>query len=173
MTRGNTIDPKKLFLRLLALMLRVALVAGMIGGGWFAYSRLPREPAASSGSPKQTDVDVILRLPGGVQTERLDIPVEFSPVDIVAVRHEFNSEPRSGKRFDDFLKERKNGRSSIEVTLDKNGRASAVVPVGDWWVHAVLAGDEAMEWRLHVTVVGHEQTIELNSENVYTRSRSF
>ena len=167
------IDPRHVFFRLLAIVLRIALVAALAGMAWLVYQRLPADGTANPGTTNQTTIQVVLHLPANVQGANLDIPVEFSPVDIVAVRHEFNSEPRSGKRFDEFLKERKSGRASVSITLDKNGRGSANVPPGEWWVHAVVVGEEALEWRLHVKITGSEQTIDLTPENVYTRSRSF
>ena len=74
---------------------------------------------------------------GGVA---LDMPVELYPVDIVAVRHEYFTERRAGKRFDDFLNERMNGRTSINVRLDEKGQSSVcsqsrqlVGPCGAVW----------------------------------------
>lgn len=166
-------DPKQTFFRLVAIVLRIALVAALAGAAWLVYQRLPADGPVNARLANQTAIQIALRLPANLQGARLDIPVEFSPVDIVAVRHEFNSEPRSGKRFDEFLKERKSGRVSVSVTLDNNGRGSANVPPGEWWVHAVAIGEEALEWRLHVKITGSEQTIDLTPENVYTRSRSF
>jgi hypothetical protein len=99
--------------------------------------------------------------------------VELYPVDIVAVRHEFFTEPRAGKRFEDFLKERMKGRSPISGQLDKNGRGTVVLTPGVWWLHAKLAGEEDLEWRLRVSVTGAKQTVELTPQNAYTRTKTF
>src|SRR5829696_4108338 len=90
-----------LFRRLAILALRVALVAGLFGAGWLVYSKLP-----ATSSPveelRTTNVQIVLRQPdnGG---PALNLPVSLYPVDVVAVRHEFFTEPRTGKRFEDFL----------------------------------------------------------------------
>jgi len=102
-----------------------------------------------------------------------DIPIEISPVDIVAVRHEFFVEPRAGQRFDEFLHQRMNGRNLINARLDSRGRTSVAVPRGDWWIHAILSGEDDLEWRLHISITGGKQTVELTPQNAYTRSKSF
>jgi hypothetical protein len=89
------------------------------------------------------------------------------------VRHEFFTEPRAGKRFDDFLKDRMRGRSPVSGKLDKQGNGTVVLPPGNWWLHAKLSGEQELEWRLPVTVTGQHQTIELNPQNAYTRSKTF
>ena len=82
-------------------------------------------------------------------------------------------ENSSGKRFDDFLKERMKGRSPVNVKLDQEGKGSALLSPGSWWLHAKLKGDEEIEWRLPVTVIGAKQVVELTAQNAYTRSRVF
>lgn len=116
---------------------------------------------------------MVLRLPAGLGNGDLDIPVELYPVDVVAVRHEFFTERRAGKRFDDFLNERMEGRRTISARLDKQGVGLVVVSAGSWWVHARLEGEEELEWRLPINVAGSKQTVELTPQNVYTRARSF
>jgi hypothetical protein len=103
----------------------------------------------------------------------LDVAVEFYPVDIVAVHHEYFTERRAGKRFDDFLTERMNGRRPVTARLDQSGRALVTISPGNWWVHAALAGEEDLEWRLPVSIAGPKQTIELTPQNAYTRTKSF
>jgi hypothetical protein len=115
-----------------------------------------------------------LRQPDGNEVDDdLEIAVELYPIDIVAVRHEYFTERRAGKRFDDFLKERMEGRTPITARLDKQGQASVVINAGNWWLHALLSGEEDLEWRLPISVTGRKQTIELTWQNVYTRTRSF
>jgi len=166
-------DPKSLFFRLLAIILRAGLVVALAGAAWLIYHRLPVTSTAKSASANQASVQILLQLPADLQGVRLDIPVEFSPVDIVQVRHEYYSEPRNGKRFEEFVNERKNGRTSLTTTLDKSGRGALQVPSGTWWVNAVIVGEETLEWRVKIAISGSEQTLELNTENLYTRSRSF
>ena len=77
------------------------------------------------------------------------------------------------RKFDDFLKERMKGRSPVNTRLDKQGHGSVVLAPGSWWLHAKISGDEEIEWRLPVTVIGPKQVIELTPQNAYTRSRTF
>ncbi len=111
--------------------------------------------------------------PAGINAASLDINVELYPVDIVAVRHEYFTERRAGKRFDDFLNERMQGRRPVNAKLDKDGQATVVVAAGSWWLNAILPGDEDLEWRLPINVAGSKQIVELTSQNVYTRTKSF
>ena len=117
-------------------------------------------------------MQIVLRGPD-LNKEALDITVEIYPIDIVAVRHEYFTERRAGKRFDDFLSERMKGRTPVTTRLDKQGQTAVGLYPGNWWLHALLAGEEELEWRLPITVTGNKQIIELTSENVYTRARSF
>ena len=153
------------------LVLRVALVVALIGAGWLIYRQLP----ASAQAPediRSTNLQIVLHQPetGG---PALDVQISLYPVNVVAVRHEFFSEPRAGKRWDDFLKERMKGRSPVNVQLDKEGKGSTMLAPGSWWLHAKIKGDEEIEWRLPVTVIGPKQIVELTAENAYTRSRVF
>lgn len=159
--------------RLVTIGLRSALIVALVGAGWFIYSRLPyspqTQPATSEG---KTTLQIVLR-GSDISSEALDITVEIYPIDIVAARHEYFTERRAGKRFDDFLSERMKGRTPVTTRLDKQGQTSVGLYPGNWWLHALLAGEEELEWRLPITVTGNKQTIELTSENVYTRARSF
>lgn len=161
-----------LFSSLLTLLLRAGLVVALISTGWTIYQQLPASttttPHAVSG---KTTLEIFLRPAPGV--EALDIPIELYPVDIVAVRHEYFTERRAGKRFDDFLSERMKGRSPVTARLDKQGQASVVISPGSWWLHALSSGEEDLEWRLPINVAGRRQTVELTSQNIYTRTRSF
>src|SRR6185436_14103272 len=117
-------------------------------------------------------LQIVLRQPPDNYNMGLDVPVNLYPVDIVAVRHEFFTEPRAGKRFEDFLKERMRGRSPISARLDKQGQGAVSLSPGSWWLHVTLPGDEQLEWRLPVKVAGTKQIVELTSQNAYTRSKS-
>lgn len=153
-------------------VLQVALVSTLVGAGWLIYKRLPTSPSSEEELRGVTSLQIVLHRPDD-NAAHLDVTVDLYPVDIVAVRHEFFTEPRVGKRFDDFLKERMKGRSPVTTHLDKQGRGLVSLPPGNWWLHAKLSGDEELEWRLPVSVVGSKQTLELTSQNAYTRSKSF
>ena len=156
--------------RILTIGLRAALIVALVGAGWFIYSRLPQQ-AQTPGSEGKTTLQIVLRTSG--INAPLNINVDIYPVDLVAVRDEYFTERRAGKRFDDFLSERMKGRTPVTTRLDEQGQTSIGLHPGNWWLHALLAGEEELEWRLPIIVTGKKQVIELTSENVYTRARSF
>jgi hypothetical protein len=154
--------------------LRLALVVALVAAGWMVYKKLPNNgPGSTSSVSGQTTLQILLQPPPDMGKTARDIPIEISPVDIVAVRHEFFVEPRAGQRFDEFLHQRMNGRNLINARLDSQGRAAVSVPPGNWWLHAILSGEEDLEWRLPLSINGGKQTVELNPQNAYTRSKSF
>ena len=159
---------------LLTVLLRAALVVALFISGWLVYNRLPHQ---ASPNPQvtnaQTTLQIVLHSPADNGADALDIPVDLYPIDIIAARHEYFTERRAGKRFDDFLSERMKGRRPVSAKLDKQGQTSVAVTPGSWWLHAQLPGDENLEWRLPLDVAGQKQTIELTSQNVYTRTKSF
>jgi hypothetical protein len=160
--------------RFLTALLRVALIIALVFSGWLIYSKLPHQTAETRQTKRgETTLQIVLRPSEGGGAEALDIPFDLYPFDIVAARHEFFTERRAGTRFDDFLKERMKGRTPITAKLDKHGQAFVVVGPGSWWLHAQLPGNENLEWRLPIDIVGPKQTIELTSQNVYTRTKSF
>jgi hypothetical protein len=152
--------------------LQVGLLVVLFGAGWAIYRQLPVNTAVRSDQTTTTLQIVIQRPPESVGLA-LDVAVSLYPVDVVAVRHEFFTEPRAGKRFEDFLKERMKGRSPINARLDKQGQGSVTLAPGSWWLHATLSGDEQLEWRLPVTVTGAKQVVELTPQNAYTRTKTF
>lgn len=161
-----------IFYSLITLLLRAGLVVALISAGWAIYSQLPASPLTNPQAARgDTTLQIVLLPTPGI--EALDIPVELYPIDIVAVRHEYFTERRAGKRFDDFLSERMKGRSPVTARLNKQGQTSVVISPGNWWLHALSAGEEDLEWRLPINVAGRKQTVELTSQNVYTRTRSF
>jgi len=156
------------------LVLRTGLIAALIAAGWAIYSQLPDQPATEPQAANgETVLQIVLRPSLTREAEVLDIPVELYPVDIVSVRDEYFSERRAGKRFDDFLSERMKGRNPVTAKLDRQGQTSVVINPGNWWLHALLSGDEELEWRLPIKVSGRKQTVELTSQNIYARTRSF
>lgn len=167
---ASAVKTTSTFYHLLTLLLRAGLVVALFAAGWWIYRELPYQPnGAAPASHGDTSLQIVLRHRAGA----LDIPVELYPVDVMAVRHEYFTERRAGKRFDDFLTERMEGRQTISARLDKQGQGVVLVRAGNWWIHARLEGEEELEWRLPVNVVGPKQTVELTSQNVYTRARSF
>jgi len=164
---------KSPFRGLLILALQVALIVMLVGAGWFIYRQLPDDATEARSSQGTTTVQIIIRQPPEGAGPALDVAVSLYPVDIVAVKHEYFTEPRPGKRLEDFVKERMKGRSPINTHLDKQGQGSVTLAPGSWWLHATLAGDEQLEWRLPVTVTGAKQVIELTPQNAYTRSKTF
>jgi hypothetical protein len=159
---------------LLTVFLRAALVAALFIAGWLVYSKLPPEPdKGTRAANAETTLQIVLRSPADSGADALDIAVDLYPIDIVAARHEYFTERRAGKRFDDFLSERMKGRTPVSAKLDQQGQTSVVVSQGSWWLHAQLSGDENLEWRLQLNVAGRKQIVELTSQNVYTRTKSF
>jgi hypothetical protein len=161
------------FRSLLIVGLQIGLILLLAGAGWMIYRRLPESGSEVKSDQRTTTLQIVIRQAPESAGPSLDVPVSLYPVDIVAVRHEFFTEPKPGKRFEDFLKERMRGRSPINARLDKQGQGAVLLAPGSWWLHATLPGDEQLEWRLPVTVVGSRQTVELTPQNAYTRSKTF
>ena len=160
--------------RLVTMILRAALVGTLFVAGWLVYKQLPADVGPGAAQPNgETSLQIVLRQSPDMGGVTLDIPIEIYPVDIVAVRHEYFTERRAGKRFDDFLSERMNGRTPVNARLDQKGQATVIVGQGSWWVHAVLSGEEDIEWRLPINVTGSRQVIELTTQNAYGRTKSF
>ena len=172
MTEQNSIR-RPVARSLAILLLRVALVALLVGAGWVIYKQLPAAESETANDHSGTNVQIVLHNVPDTGAAALDVRVDIYPVDIVAVRHEFFTEPRAGKRFEDFLKERMKGRAPINLRLDRQGQGSVSLSPGNWWLHTTLSGEEEVEWRLPLTITGQKQTIELTPQNAYTRSKSF
>ena len=158
---------------LIIVALQALLIFMLVGAGWLIYRRIPASGAEGDYNLQATDLQIFIRQTPESVGPSLDVAVSLYPVDIVAVRHEYFTEPPKGKRFEDFLKERMKGRSPVNARLDKQGRGSVSLPPGSWWLHATLSGDEQLEWRLPVTVTGTRLVIELTPQNAYTRSQTF
>jgi hypothetical protein len=157
-------------------LMRVALLLALAGAVWSVYRGLPADDATADGSTASASTTVlsIQLLPSATDAgASLGVLVELYPVDITAVRREYNSEPRQGVRFDDFLKRRMSGRTPLEAQLNQQGQATVNVTPGKWWLHAVLDGQYNVEWRLPVNVYGRRQTILLTSDNAYARTKTF
>jgi hypothetical protein len=152
--------------------MQATLIIALIGAGWMIYRHLPTSAAGERDRGTST-LQIVLRQPPDGMSIPLDVAVSLYQVDIVAVRHEFFTEPRAGKRFEDFLKDRIRGRSPIVARLDKQGQGVVALTPGSWLLHATLPGEEQLEWRLPVKVGGPKQIVELTMQNAYTRSKSF
>src|SRR5216684_5873446 len=165
---------ENLAVAVMKIVLGVALVGGMFGAGWNVYRRLPGDGAAAmnlaaTDSRAETKLTVVLR--NDITGATMNSPVELYPFDLVAAQREFQATPHLAREFDDFLLRRMHGITPVKASTDNAGRAMAIVKEGDWWLHAtaVLSGGETIEWRLPVSVAGHEQTVELTMENAYER----
>ncbi|PWT96126.1 MAG: hypothetical protein C5B55_00455, partial [Blastocatellia bacterium] len=101
------------FRSLSILVLRIALVFAIVGAGWIIYKRFPAGTSDASSQYGATHLQIVLKQIEDSGSPSLDITVNLFPVDIVAVRQEYFTEPRAGKRFDDFLKDRMRGRSPV------------------------------------------------------------
>lgn len=155
------------------LALQGLLIVLLVGAGWLIYRRLPASGSESARNQQTTDLQIVIRQTPESVGPSLDVAINLYPVDVIAVRHEYFTEPPKGKRFEDFLKERMKGRSPVSARLDKQGHGSVSLTPGNWWLHATLSGDEQLEWRLPVTVGGSKQVVELTPQNAYTRSKTF
>lgn len=178
MSQGNYENVKApgIIYRLVTVALRTALVMGLFAAGWLVYQKLPAD--VETGTEKragEATIQLIMQPAPEMAGVALDIPVEFYPIDIVSVHHEYLIERRAGKGLDDFMKERMNGRTPIATRLDAQGQAVVVITPGKWWVHAALTGDQDLEWRLPVNVSASagKQTVVLNPQNAYARTKAF
>jgi hypothetical protein len=161
-------------------LLRVALLAALIWVGWSVYHNLPDGGGSTdalerenSGQSSETSLLIVLRRSAASGGAAVNIPVELYPIDVAAVQREFRFEPHPGVRFEDFLRQRMQGRTPVKAQLDERGQTVVMVTPGKWWVHAVLSDSQHVEWRVPVNVSGRQQTVELTSGNVYARTKSF
>lgn len=166
-------NTRSLGYNLAATLLKVLLLATLVGAGWNVYRKLPVGGIEAAGVVNETSLLIVLRPSEKDSGAGLNIPVQLYPVDVAAVQREFGFERRPGVRFEDFLKEHMEGRAPIKAQLDDHGQATVKVTPGRWWVHATLTGSQNVEWRLPIDVGGRQQTVELNGENVYARTKSF
>jgi hypothetical protein len=161
------------FRGLVILALQLALIVLLVSAGWFIYRRLPPSSTEARSNQQTTTLQIFIRQPPDNVGAALDVEVSLFPVDIIAVKHEYFTEPRPGKRLEDFVTERMKGRKPVNAHLDKQGQGSVMLAPGSWFLRAKLSGDEELEWRLPVTVIGSKQVVELTPQNAYTRSKTF
>jgi hypothetical protein len=167
------LNTKSLRYNLAATLLKVGLLAALFFAGWNVYRKLPGGGGGVNDAANQTALLIVLRPSEKENGAAVNVPVELYPVDVAAVQREFGFERHPGVRFEDFLKGHMEGRSPVKAQLDEKGQATVTVTPGKWWVHAMLTGSENVEWRLSVDVAGRQQTVELNGENIYARTKSF
>jgi len=167
------VNTKSLRYNLAATILKVALLAALIGAWWNVYRKLPGGAIDANDAASQTALLIVLHPSEKESGMAINVPVQLYPVDVAAVQREFGFERHPGLRFEDFLKERMQGRTPIKAQLDDRGEATVTVTPGKWWVHATLSGSQNVEWRLPINVFGRQQTVELNGENIYARTKSF
>lgn len=157
--------------------LRFALLVALYGVGWSVYRGLPGDEGVAplgAAAGGETTLRIVLRMsPAEAPGRDSNIPIDLYPFDLGAMQREFLAEQRPGVRFEDFLKRRVQGRSPVTTRLDRNGEATVHLPAGEWWIHATLPGPEDLEWLLPVNVYGRQQTVVLNSANLYARTKSF
>jgi hypothetical protein len=158
-----------------AAILRVALLAALVGAGWNIYRHLPGgEPLNNgAGGQSETALQIVLRQSTDDAASPVDIPIELYSIDVEAVRREYRSEPRPGMRFDDFLARRMKSHPPVTSKLDRSGQTVVYIAPGKWWIHALLSGEQNVEWRLPIEVAGRRQTVELTPENAYARMKTF
>ena len=160
--------------------LGAALIGALLLGGWNVYRRLPvdgsgtrtQSPAANSANAN-SEMTIVLRNDSAATP--INTRIELYPIDFAAAQRDYAAAVRPGKTFDDFLAQRMKGLAPVRATLDDNGRAVARLSEGNWWIRATatLTGGEKVEWRLPVRVFGRGQTVELNTENAYERTKTF
>jgi hypothetical protein len=165
--------------RLAAVGLRVALVAALGAAVWGVYRRLPEgERAAWRAGEQGRQRTTLLRLrlrreEVGFPVSAKKIPVQLYPINMAAARSEFDSERRPGQRFEEFATRLMGGRQPLTAELDEGGEAAVAVPAGRWWIHATVAGERELTWRLSVNVTGRERLVELTKDNAYLRAKRF
>lgn len=153
----------------------VALVAALGASVWVVYRRLPvGERAGQRGTQRTTLLRLRLRREGvGFPVSSKKVPVQLYPINMMAARNEYDSEPRHGQRFEEFATRLMGGRQRLDAELDEDGEAALSVPPGRWWIHAEIEGERELTWRLPIEVAGREKTVELTKENAYLRAKRF
>lgn len=177
MTAG-TAEPPGPLQQFVAPLLGVALVVALAWAGWGIYRRLPEDSFGALGDRRRGELTalriVLRRPPGHTPAGEEKIPVQLYSINVEAARAEYVSERRPGVRFEEFLTRRMSGREPpVTSEFDERGEAAVAVPQGRWWIHATLDGPEELSWRLPVNVSGREKTVELTTDNIYTRAKSF
>jgi len=161
---------------IIRLILAAALLLSLYTAGWNIYRQLPSDGANARTiiAGPETEVTIIKYDAPEFNGKGNDVAIEAFPIDFATIRREFMNGPHAEISFEDFLAKRMKGKTPVRATLDSNGHAVIKLGSGNWWLHATMAdGDNAVEWRLPITVAGNKQTVELTKENAYERSKKF
>jgi hypothetical protein len=170
-------SPDSPALTLVRIILGTALIGSLLGAGWVVYRRLPAETSwmrtDAYDTKANSDLTIVLRNDSAATPANTRI--EIYPIDFTAAQRDFSAAVRPGKTFDDFLAQRIKGLLPVRAQFDNNGRATARISEGNWWIRATatMSGGEKIEWRLPVRIFGPGQTIELTEENAYERTKAF
>ncbi|HJZ78712.1 MAG TPA: hypothetical protein VKD91_00140 [Pyrinomonadaceae bacterium] len=161
-------------IRIVEIILGLALLTGLVFGGWRVYRSLP------AGAPAQVQVN------DAAATSELTIvwrdgltdgetKVELYPIDFAALKQDFSVNSRPGRNIDDYLAQRLRYLKPVRVPVSQNGRAVARLSEGNWWLRAtsVSANGEALEWRVPILISQRKHTIELSKDNAYERTKKF
>src|SRR5215212_9715589 len=127
--KGSALKSVLSFRTISILLLQAGLILLLAGAGWLIYRQLPAGTSDAKYN-QATTVQILIRQPPESVGPSLDVPVRLYPVDFIAVRNEFFTEPRAGKRFEDFLNERMKGRTPINTRLDKQGHGAVMLAPG-------------------------------------------
>lgn len=159
---------------LVILFLRAAFLLTVAWVVWTVYRSVPESAPPPAVQTRSTGATTLhLRLTSKEVGRQLDVPVKLFPLDLYSAQREFNSEQRPGLSFADFIQNRMDGRAPIEARFDATGRVTLRVAPGEWWIYVTLPGETGLEWQEHVNVAGDEQTVQLNDNNIFTRTKSF
>src|SRR5580765_2918504 len=157
----------------LRIILGLALLGSLVFAGARVYRGLPAANSEAAEIARGTPQDLTIVFRAGITTGQTR--VNLYPIDIAAAERDFANRGRSGKSFEDFLANRLETVTAVNVPIDGNGRGVTRVGEGNWWMHAVSALNtgESIEWRVPLTIAQRPQTIELSAENAYMRSKKF
>ncbi|MEO6392529.1 MAG: hypothetical protein ABIP75_11800 [Pyrinomonadaceae bacterium] len=159
---------------LVILFLRAAFLLTAAWVIWTVYRGVPETAPPRATQTRNSGATTLrLRLTSREAGRQLDVPVRLFPLDLYSAQREFNSEQRPGLSFADFIQSRMDGRAPVEARFDPTGRVTLRVAPGEWWIYVTLPGETGLEWQEHVNVAGNDQTVELNDNNIFTRTRSF
>jgi hypothetical protein len=119
---------------------------------------------------RETDLEIVLRrIPDN--NERLSIPIEIFSVDVASIQRELPAGKQTNEQLDAYVRRRIG--QPVKAQLDERGQTVVKLRQGQWWIHARLSGAHELTWQLPINVAGRAQTVELTSENAYTRAKTF
>src|SRR5918911_220382 len=121
--------------RVLAALVRVALVFALAAAVWGVYRRMPQGESAvevsGEGQEGETLLHIRLRREGvGFPVSAEKTAVQLYPINMTAARNEFDSEHRPGQRFEEFAAKLMGDRQPLSVELNDRGEATVSVPHG-------------------------------------------